>query len=33
MGDLPAPQLAAALLYLAGIVLFVAWLLTRKDRL
>jgi hypothetical protein len=32
MGDLPAPQLAAALIYVAGVALFVGWLLTRKDR-
>ena len=31
MGDLPVPQLAAAILYAVGVALFLAWLLNRKD--
>lgn len=31
MGDLPVPQLAAAVMYCAGVALVLAWFLTRKD--
>ncbi len=31
MGELPAPQLAAAILYVVGVALVLAWLLTRRD--
>ena len=32
MDDILVPELSGALLYLVGVVLFVAWLLTRKHR-